>query len=121
MYASYTHFKIRYWWLFPLFKWRASRSVYQARKSKGLVHMEVWAETLRDYCTFTVWESKEDMLMFISKGAHFTAMKTQAKLGMSRSIGWESGHKPHRDEGNMRLRDKLFKMKDVEWLTPSIF
>ncbi len=117
MYCSYTHFRVEKWWAVPLFQWYALRSGTQAARTKGLVNMQTWASDLRNYHTLTVWMSERDMLKFRNSGAHLKAMKWSAKMGKGYTTGWESLTMPARQEGRLRLEDKLQKADLAAWLS----
>ncbi len=115
MYVSYTHFRVK-WWAVPLFQYHAIRSYGQANNSIGLHSIKAWARDIRNYCTLTVWESKEHMLRYVTKGAHKKAMEWSDRLGEGYTVGWEVETHPTKVEAETKLAEKLMKMNLQEWL-----
>jgi hypothetical protein len=115
MYVSYTHFRAK-WWAVPVFQYHAIRSYGQAKKSIGLLSIKAWSRDWRNYCTLTVWESKKDMLLFLTKGAHKKAMELSDFMGEGYTTGWQSSTASTRQEAEERLFVKLSAQGRETWL-----
>ncbi len=115
MYASYTHFRCK-WWAIPLFQYHAIRAYGQANRSIGLQSIQAWTKGIRNYCTLTVWDSKQDMLHYIGKGAHLRAMQRSDLLGQGYTTGWQTGLRPTRTQAEAQLKNKLVKLGQLKWL-----
>lgn len=123
MYISYTHFRVNNpvgWFIFQV---HAFRSGHQVSKSRGLVKWTAWAATYRDFCTVSVWNSRREMVAFMTSGAHLKAMKLSKYMGKGYAVGWESidlGSNPDlhalKLEGKGRLQNKLELRQLGDWL-----
>ena len=104
---SFTTFRIKWWWMWPLFQWHGMMVTFQIRKTKGLISSKVWTKGMMTYCTLTCWESKDDMLHFRNRKSHLKAMKIHKKLGDAQSVSWSSKFEPYPEECFSRLEAKF--------------
>ena len=98
MYASYTHFRLKKWWFYPLFQLHVIRSYGQAKRSISLQKIEATHGGGLNFLTLSVWDSREDMLKFRNSGSHLIAMKLSAKMGTGYAVGWECEDFPDKKE-----------------------
>jgi heme-degrading monooxygenase HmoA len=94
MLYSFTHFKVRAWWLVPLFQWHGMLSTFQYKKAKGLVDVNIWNEERRVFYVLSCWQTKEDMLVYRNRGAHLRAIKASHKLGQAQVVSFVSYAQP---------------------------
>ncbi|MDI1299699.1 DUF3291 domain-containing protein [Methylotenera sp.] len=53
--------------------------------------------------TLTGWRDVESMKQFRNNGAHLDAMKNKKKIGLAKSVTWETKDEPSWDEAKRRL------------------
>ncbi len=70
------------------FFWHAIPSKAQADRAKGCLRAEVKALDGMQH-TLTVWDSRQDMLLYRNNGAHLKAMKVFRKIATGRIYGFE--------------------------------
>jgi hypothetical protein len=63
---------------------------------------------LRGVCTLTGWEDIESMKQFRNNGAHLDAMKNIKKIGLAKSVTWETKEEPSWGEAKRRLMEVEF-------------
>ncbi len=110
---SFTTFRIKWWWMWPLFQWHGMLVTFQVKKTPGLVRSKIWSSNLTTYYTLTCWESKDDMLAFRNRKAHLKAMKMHRKLGEAKSVSWMSAFEPYPEECMDRLKAKHGNLVEV--------
>ncbi|MEQ9694732.1 hypothetical protein [Shimia sp. SDUM112013] len=71
--------KMRHWWHYPEFFWRASAALKQAKTARGCVVAKT-VPALGHYFSITVWESPAHMKAYVTSGAHRGALKMGPKL-----------------------------------------
>ncbi len=94
MLYSFTYFKVKAWWLVPLFQWHGMLSTFQYKKARGLVDVKIWNKKGRVFYVLSCWQTKEDMLAYRNRGAHLNAMKATRKLGKADSVSFFSYSEP---------------------------
>ncbi len=104
MLYSFTYFKVKAWWLVPLFQWHGMLSIFQYKKAKGLVDVKIQNEKGRVFYVLSCWQTKEDMLAYRNKGAHLKAMKATKKLGKADSVSFVAYSEPSFDYCKTLLR-----------------
>lgn len=75
MIASITELHLKSFWTYLLFIPHAMRSYRQAVSAKGSIQVNVKAQGLLIQRTLTVWETPQDMAIFVRSEPHLTAMK----------------------------------------------
>ena len=63
---------------------------------------------LRGCYTLTGWQDYESMKQFRNNGTHLDAMKHIKKIGLAKSVTWETKEQPTWDEAQKRLMDIQF-------------
>jgi heme-degrading monooxygenase HmoA len=92
------------------------RSAKQAKASIGLLKMDTIYAGGTDFCTLTVWESKEQMLKFRDTGAHAVAMQLSSKMGEGYTTGWECDVIPDKELAEFRLKIRMNVIGKQDWL-----
>ena len=62
----------------------------------------------RGFYTLTGWKDNESMKQFRNNGAHLNAMKNIKKIGVAKSVTWETNTEPSWDEAKKRLAEVNF-------------
>ena len=91
MIASATKYTLKSLPAFLMFAVLSFGSIFQAKKSRGLIAIKI---RLRDFRTLTVWNSKEDMKAFRNSGIHQKAITDSPQLGSNQSYTWETNTIP---------------------------
>ncbi len=116
MLYSFTHFKVKAWWLIPLFQWHGMLSTFQYKKARGLVDVKIWNEKGRVFYVLSCWQSREDMLAYRNRGAHLNAMKATKKLGEADSISFMAYSEPSLEYCKSLLHSPSGALKSVNLL-----
>jgi hypothetical protein len=93
LYVSVTGIKpkgLMGWLRFLVYNFSASKV---AKKADGLLVSEFSSRNSFLH-TFTVWKSKNDMLVYRSSPAHLNAMKKLSKIGSGKIYGYETNETP---------------------------
>ena len=80
-----------------------SRVTKQLNDAEGIVFIQ-----LKGFTTITGWQTKEHMKAFSQSGAHLEAMKNTKKIGLAKSITWETDIRPSLKEAKQRLKQVSF-------------
>ena len=91
MIASTTKYTLKSIPAFLMFALLSFGSIFQAKKSRGLIAIKI---RVRDFRTLTVWNSKEEMKAFGNSGIHQKAMINSPQLGSNQSYTWETDSIP---------------------------
>jgi hypothetical protein len=89
MYISITGLRLKKPWFFLHFIWHAFRSHRQATKARGVIDVKVTSRNGTQH-TLTAWESKKDMEMFKTSGAHKRAIQIFRRFFTGSTYGYES-------------------------------
>jgi hypothetical protein len=72
--------------------------------SKQLNHIDgIVFFKLKGLKTITGWTNREAMLQFRNNGVHLDAMKNAKKIGLAKSVTWQTDTEPSWDEAKKRL------------------
>ncbi|MDI1362270.1 hypothetical protein [Methylotenera sp.] len=77
--------------------------IKQLNEADGLIFYK-----LRGVYTLTGWKDHEAMRQFRNNGAHLDAMKNIKKIGLAKSVTWETKEEPSWDEAKKRLIEVKF-------------
>jgi hypothetical protein len=97
VYISVTGLKIKGPLAFFSFWRHAIPSKIQADRAPGMLFLSM-KEVSGYHHTLSVWENKQAMLDYRSRGAHQLAMKMFRKIASEKVVGYESDHIPDWDE-----------------------
>jgi len=81
-----------------------SRTRKQLSEVDGLIFIKA-----KGLHTLSGWQSREAMMAFRNSGHHLEAMKKVNKMGLVKSISWESDAEPDWQEAKERLLSVEFK------------
>jgi hypothetical protein len=109
VYVSVTGFRLKAWWHLPLFWWFTLRSISQAREAEGNLRVEAGI-VAGVYHTLTVWTDERSMRNFITRGAHFRAMKVYRSIGIGRTLGFTAAQAP---DWNIAMQRWIAEAKEV--------
>ncbi len=88
----------------PVFWWHTLRSLRQARKADGILHVD--ARVIGGvHHTLTAWKSREAMIAFLKTGAHLSAMRRYPSIGRGRTLGFETNSIPNWREARLRWEE----------------
>ena len=103
MIASTTKYTLKSIPTFLMFAVLSFGSIFQAKKSRGLIAIKI---RVRDFRTLTVWNSKEDMKAFRNSGIHQKAMADSPQLGSNQSYTWETDSIPTWEEAIAKIKSR---------------
>lgn len=88
--VSITRLRVRSVFLLPLFVWHALRTMAQAQRADGIVHIATRFEWGNVVWTKTVWRDATTMKGYRNGGAHRLAMRLLAELCSEAAVArWE--------------------------------
>lgn len=112
MYVSVTLLKLKSLRAVPNFIKHVSAINKQISGACGLISYKAGTKWLINNYTFSVWKSKEDMMAFMTSGAHRAAMKNAGQLASDLySKGFEAEQVPNYKEALRELEKEVRKSK----------
>lgn len=93
MHVSITGFRAHSVFAMPRFWWHAIRSMHQARRAEGVLHVEAGTVDGIQH-TLTAWRDRAAMLDFLRSGAHLQAMQAFPQIGSGFGFGFSAEQMP---------------------------
>jgi hypothetical protein len=93
LYISITGLRLRAAWHAPRFYWHAIRSLHQARRAEGNLHVSVTTIAGVRH-TLTAWRDRDAMRAFLTRGAHLGALRAFGAIATGSTIGFEADRIP---------------------------
>ena len=92
-YISITGLRVKSIFHAPRFWWHALRSMAQAKTAPGNISVDT--RTINGvHHTMSVWQSRDAMRTYLTKGAHLAAMKSFRAIGSGKILGFEANEAP---------------------------
>ena len=92
-YVSITGLRVKSIFHAPLFWWHAVKSMAQAKSAQGNISVD--ASVINGvHHTLTVWQNRDAMRTYLTKGAHLAAMKNFRAIGSGKVLGFEADEAP---------------------------
>lgn len=106
-----TELHVRSFWRFFEFVGLSIRSMKQAKRSPGVIHVSTGNKGWRIGYTLTAWENKEAMHEFKISGAHKKAMTKMRKLSTKyKTLVYEADTIPTFKDAKLRLNEIEYKL-----------